>query len=68
MELPFSALASKGPDAMAIAAARLSGTGLRSDCAAGTNGTHLMSQGGRAVIFAPGNADASAVDKVEQSG
>jgi hypothetical protein len=47
MELPFSALAQPGPDAMAIAAARLPGAGQRSSRNAGT---HLSSKGIRIVF------------------
>jgi hypothetical protein len=57
MELPFSALANKGPDAMAMAAARLSGADQRSDRNAGT---HLSSKGIQAVLFAPEIAGTSA--------
>ena len=68
MELPFSGLAQPGPDAMAIAAARLPGTGMRSVRVTGTNGTHLSSKGIQAVLFAPGIAGTSAADKVEPAG
>jgi hypothetical protein len=68
MKLPFSALAHPGPDAMAIAAARLPGADQRSVRAMGTNGTHLSSKGIQAVFFAPENAGTLAADKVKPAG
>ena len=71
MELPFSALAQPGPDAMAIAAARLPGADQRSVRAQATRGTHLSSKGIQADggFFALGNAGTSAAaDKVKPAG
>jgi hypothetical protein len=67
MELPFTGLAPKGADAMAIAAARLPGAGQRSVRDAGT---HLSSKGIQADgrYFASGNAGTLAADKVEPAG
>jgi len=69
MKLPSSNnVANQGPDAMAMAAARLPGTDQRSNGAMGSNGTHLSSKGSQAIIFAPGHAGTSAADKVEPAG
>jgi hypothetical protein len=63
MELPFSALAISGPDAMAIAAAQLRRTDRQSLCAVGT---HLSSKGMQAIFFRPEIAGTSAADQLSQ--